>query len=181
MVAYRLQTFPTSMAQRASMPPLLCAAEQLGDAWWAEHILPLLLSQKSAEAVTLSCKQLRRLCQGGRQLLWLDGGAFQECAAVARLPARFPACKALRLTACSSDDLAFHIPDALDALTGLTSLSTMVVDVVGAAAVADPCAMVLTLQGVRRLLAAVQLAQASAPAPAAAAATAAVSDAAVGP
>jgi hypothetical protein len=50
----------------------------------------------------------------------------------------------------------------------MTSLSTLVIDVLDAAETADPSAMVLALQGVHRLLAAVQLAQAAAqPLPAA--------------
>lgn len=81
-------------------------------------MLPLLLDQESAGAVTLSCKRLRRLCQSGQQKLWLDGADWQESAAVARLPAHFPACKELKVAPRSSDDLAFHLPDALDALTG---------------------------------------------------------------
>uniref|UniRef100_A0A383VN61 F-box domain-containing protein n=1 Tax=Tetradesmus obliquus TaxID=3088 RepID=A0A383VN61_TETOB len=157
------------MAQHASLPPLLRAAEQLGDAWWAQHILPLLLDQESAAAVTLCCKQLRRLCQSGQQALWLDASALLDAAAVARLPAHFPACKELTVAPCSSDDLAFHLPDALDALTGWDDqLSTLTVDVLDART-ADPRAMVMALQGMQRLLAAVQLAQAAASAPAAAA------------
>jgi hypothetical protein len=106
------------MAQHASLPPLLRAAEQLGDAWWAQHMLPLLIARDSAGEVILSCKQLRRLCQGGQQALWLDGDALQETAAIARIPALFPACKKLTVMPRSRDDLAFYLPDTLDALAG---------------------------------------------------------------
>jgi hypothetical protein len=106
------------MAQHASFPPLLRAAEQLGDAWWAQNMLPLLVTQNSAASVTLSCKQLRKLCQSGRQGLLLDGSTLQDAAAVARMPAHFPSCKVLRVVPRSSDDLAFYLPDALGALTG---------------------------------------------------------------
>jgi hypothetical protein len=105
------------MAPQFSKPPLLHAAEQLGDAWWAHNMLPLLVQQQSAAAVTLSCKQLRKLCQSGRQGLLLDGDTLQD-AAVARMPTLFPSCKVLRVVQRSRDDLAFHLPDALDALTG---------------------------------------------------------------
>ncbi|WIA38195.1 hypothetical protein OEZ86_001543 [Tetradesmus obliquus] len=173
------------MEQEAPVPPLLLAAQQLGVGWWAHYVLPLLVGHKSAAAATLSCKQLRKLCQGGQQALQLDGSALQETAAVPRIPAHFPACRKLTVVPRSSDDLAFHLPDALDALTGMTSLFTLTVDVLDAAGTADPCAMVLALQGGRRLLAAAQLAQAAPPAAAAeaaaAAAAAAVSKAVMGP
>jgi hypothetical protein len=104
------------MAQ-AALAPLLRAAEQLGDAWWSEHMLPV-LSRRSAAALTLSCKQLRRLCQGGLVALWLDGSNLQETAAIAKLPSHFPACSKLNLFPRSKDQLAFFLPDALDALTG---------------------------------------------------------------
>lgn len=81
-------------------------------------MLPLLLEQKSAAAVTLSSKQLRRLCQSGHQSLRLGDSDWQENAAVAHLSAHFPACKKLLVTTGSSNDLAFHLPDALDTLSG---------------------------------------------------------------
>uniref|UniRef100_A0A383W4Q4 Uncharacterized protein n=1 Tax=Tetradesmus obliquus TaxID=3088 RepID=A0A383W4Q4_TETOB len=158
------------MAQDSPMPPLLLATQQLGVGWWAQNVLPLLVAQKSAAAATLSCKQLSKLCQGGQQALQLDGDGLQETAAVARIPAHFPACRKLTVVPRSSDDLAFHLPDALDALTGMTGLSTLVLALPDAAAAADACAMGMALQGIRRLLAAVQPAQAAAPAPPAAAA-----------
>jgi hypothetical protein len=106
------------MAQHVSSPLMLRAAEQLGDAWWAQHMLPLLVKQSSVSAVTLSCKQLRKLCQSGRLGLLLEGNTMQDAAAVARLPEHFPSCKVLRVVPYSRDDLAFHLPDALGALTG---------------------------------------------------------------
>ncbi|WIA11839.1 hypothetical protein OEZ85_011926 [Tetradesmus obliquus] len=120
-------------------------------------MLPLLLDQQSAAAVTLSSKQLRRLCQSGQQSLRLgEDSDWQEHAAAAHLSERFPACRKLLVTACSSGDLAFHLPDALDTLSGMTSMSTLVVNVFDAAATSDPSAMVLAVQGVRRLIAGVQ-------------------------
>jgi hypothetical protein len=104
------------MAQ-AALPPLLRAAEQLGGAWWSEHMLPV-LPQESAAAFTLTCKQLRRLCQGGLKELWLDGSDMQETTAIAQIPAHFPACRKLGFVPRSKDQLAFFLPDALDALTG---------------------------------------------------------------
>jgi hypothetical protein len=104
------------MAQDA-VSLLLRTAEQLGDAWWSEHMLPM-LSQDEVAAVTLSCKQLRRLCQGGQLALSLDGSGLQETAAIARIPAHFPACIKLELVPRSNDELAFSLPDALDALRG---------------------------------------------------------------
>ncbi|WIA17897.1 hypothetical protein OEZ85_009395 [Tetradesmus obliquus] len=111
-------TIDASMAQHSPMPPLLLVKQQLGVGWWSQNLLPLLVAQKSTAAATLSCKQLRRLCQGGQQALTLDGDGLQETAAVARIPAHFPACRKLTVVPRSSDDLAFHLPDALDALTG---------------------------------------------------------------
>jgi hypothetical protein len=104
------------MAQ-AALPPLLLAAEQLGEAWWSEHMLPV-LSQDSAAAFTLCCKQLRQLCQGGREELWLQGSVLQETTALAKIPAHFPACSRLGFVLRSKDELAFFLPEALDALTG---------------------------------------------------------------
>jgi hypothetical protein len=100
-----------------ALPLLLRTIEQLGGAWWSEHMLPV-LSQDDVAAVTLSCQQLRRLCQGGQLALRLAGSDLQETAAIARIPAHFPACNKLRLEPHSNDDLAFSLPDALDALTG---------------------------------------------------------------
>lgn len=116
--AWLLQTKTASMAQHGSPPPLLRAAEQLGDAWWEQHMLPLLLDQGSAAAATLSCKELRRLCQGAHQKLWLRGSDLRKSAAVALIPARFPACTKLTVMPRSRRDLATALPAALDALTG---------------------------------------------------------------
>jgi hypothetical protein len=81
-------------------------------------MLPLLMEQQSAGAVALSCKQLRTLCQSGRVALWLGDGALQDTAALACIPARFPACKVLQVVPRSREELAFYLPDALDVLTG---------------------------------------------------------------
>jgi hypothetical protein len=109
----------SGMGPQSSLSPLLRAAEQLGEDWWCTGILPRLKGSEGAAAnAALSCKLLRYMCQCGATQLCMFSSDFQDTAALARVPAKFRACQGMCFEMDSSEDLACHLPAALDALQG---------------------------------------------------------------
>jgi hypothetical protein len=117
------KTYIISMAASATKNagascPLLHAVAQLSDSWWAECMLPGLISAKAAGNVALTGKALRDVCQRSSTCLTLPGAQLQQLRALACIPARFPSCKQLRIEVDALNGAHFHLPAALDVLTG---------------------------------------------------------------
>jgi hypothetical protein len=106
------------MAPCAALPPLLRAAEQLGDTAFPETLMRYLAKDKgSLHNTALSCKQLRDLCYHGMRKLCLPNQVLQEPATMTRFPERFCVCQEMAFELSSSEDLTRHLPTALSALT----------------------------------------------------------------
>ncbi len=88
--------------------PLLHCLDQLDDGVWEQVMLPKLLDQGSAGAVTLTCTQLRRLCQHSMNVLNLEQlpnsstSPEQLASQAAAVAAHFPNCRVVRLSAQDS-------------------------------------------------------------------------------
>jgi hypothetical protein len=95
---------------------LLQVAEQLSDGWWAESMIPHLLTAKVAGNVASTCKQLCGLCQRAATALRVHGAQLQHVQAQSRQ--RFPSCKQLIVQLQSRGQAVFDLPAALDVLTG---------------------------------------------------------------